>query len=67
MDELWSWIKIGLVLGGTLIGMVGLMWVKTADLARFFGKEMNADRGFWVMVGGFAMLATGLALFYFHL
>lgn len=67
MDELWAWIKIGLVLVGVVVGMAGLMWVETAELARFFGKDLNEDRGFWVMVSGFAMLATGLALFYFHL
>lgn len=67
MHELWSWIKIGLVFGGILVAMIGLLWAKTANLVRFFGKQLNEDRGFWVMVGGAAMLGTGLALFYFDL
>jgi hypothetical protein len=63
MEALWSWFKIGLVLGGTLVGMVGLVWHKTANLARFFGREANPDRGIRVMMGGLAMLGIGLALF----
>jgi hypothetical protein len=67
MHELWSWIKIGLVLGGTLVALVGMIWDKTAKLARFFGLESNPDKGFWVMMIGAAMLGIGLALFYFDL
>lgn len=67
MEALWSWFKIGLVLGGVVVGMAGLVWHKTANLARSFGRETNPDHGFWVMLVGLAMMGIGLALFYFNL
>jgi hypothetical protein len=67
MEALWSWFKIGLVLGGVLVAMVGLIWYKTVNLTRFFGSEANPDKGIWVMMSGLAMLGIGMALFYFNL
>ena len=67
MDELWGWTKVGLVLGGAVVGLVGLVWHRTARLAKAFGRQADEMRGFWVMVAGFAMLAAGPACFYFKL
>jgi hypothetical protein len=67
MHELWFWIKLGLLLGGAVIGLVGMMWVKTAELVRYFGVETRPNRGLWVMMSGAAMLGIGLALNYFGL
>jgi hypothetical protein len=44
MEALRSWIKIGLVLGGVVVAMVGMIWYKTVNLARFFGSEANPDK-----------------------
>ena len=33
MQEIWDWTKIVLLLGGAIVGLVGLMWYRTAKLA----------------------------------
>jgi hypothetical protein len=67
MEELWGWTKIILVLGGIVVTMVGLVWLRTAQLLRSFGKSVNTDRAFWVMIIGFLATCLGLGFFYFKL
>jgi hypothetical protein len=67
LGELWGWFKIGLILGGVFVGVAGMFWHQTAKLAPFFGWELNPDKGIWILLIGFAMAGTGLALIYFGL
>ena len=67
MEELWGWTKIILVLGGVVVAMVGLVWLRTAQLFQTFGKSVNTDRAFWVMIIGFLAMCLGLGFFYFKL
>jgi hypothetical protein len=67
MQAVWDWTKIGLVLGGLVIAMIGMVWYRTARLIQTFGRPANPDRGFWVMLAGFLMLALGLSFFYLKL
>jgi hypothetical protein len=52
-------------LGGAIAGLGGHLWEETAKLLRFFGKEINENLGFKVMMAGLAAVLAGFGLIYF--
>jgi len=60
-DELLRLAAV-LILGGTVIGLVGMLWSKIGDLLALFGLNINAELGFKVAWAGLAMLGLGIGL-----
>lgn len=58
------WVVVVLIFGGMITGFAGHVWEKTAALLRFFGKDVNEEAGFKVMMGGLAAMAAGIGLLY---
>jgi hypothetical protein len=54
------WIKIVLIVGGAILALGGHMWEETAELLHFFGKDVDENRGFKVMIAGLVLLLAGL-------
>ena len=54
MSGLLVWMAVILILGGAIEGIGGHPWEETAKLLHFFGKEINENLGFKVMIAGLA-------------
>lgn len=65
MDALVVWSAAILIFGGAIACLAGHVWEKTAELLHFFGKEVNEDLGFKVMMAGLAAMFAGFGLVYF--
>jgi len=65
MSNLLIWLAVILILGGAIAGLGGHLWEETAKLLRFFGKEINENLGFKVMMAGLAAVLAGFGLIYF--
>jgi hypothetical protein len=65
MSDLLIWLAAILILGGAIAGLGGHLWEETAKLLRFFGKEINENLGFKVMMAGLAAVLAGFGLIYF--
>jgi len=67
LEALLSSIGLVLMFVGATLGLLGMVWGKTAELIRLFGRETNPDRGLWLALSGLVLLGIGLALlYYFH-
>jgi hypothetical protein len=53
-----------MVLGGSVVCMVGLLWYKFAALLKIFGKEIDPEKGYKIAMIGFVMLVIGIGLVY---
>jgi hypothetical protein len=53
---------VALIVGGGILALGGHMWQETAELLHFFGKEVNENRGFKVMIVGIVLLLAGIGL-----
>ncbi len=65
MKEIMVLLMVVFLIGGTIIGMFGLLWYRTAGLVHFFfDVDLNAGMGFKVAMTGFGMMLVGLGLLY---
>jgi hypothetical protein len=65
MSDLLVWIALILIVGGVIAALGGHMWEETATLPRFFGKEVNENVGFKVMMAALTAVLAGFGLVYF--
>jgi hypothetical protein len=65
MSDLLIWLAAILILGGAIAGPGGHLWEETPKVLHFFGKEINENFGFKVMMAGLAAMLAGFGLVYF--
>src|SRR5690348_14482805 len=60
METVLAIIVTILVVGGLVVAMAGLVWVKVGRLLRLFEVNVNPNHGFKVVLIGFAITAFGI-------